>query len=79
MAAAVIGAAIAPAARADTPEDVMDQAIQYLNQGTTVLDAAGTADLSARQADILTATGQILMSLDRRAGRDGGHVAVGRR
>jgi hypothetical protein len=32
---------------------VMGQAIADLNQGTAVLDAAPTADLSARQADIL--------------------------
>ena len=36
-----------------TPDDVMGQAIADLNQGTAVLDAAPTADLSARQADIL--------------------------
>jgi hypothetical protein len=36
-----------------TPDDAMGQAIADLNQGTAVLDAAPTADLSARQADIL--------------------------
>src|ERR1700722_12110802 len=36
-----------------TPDEVMGQAIADLNQGTAVLDAAPTADLSARQADIL--------------------------
>jgi hypothetical protein len=36
-----------------TPDDVMGQAIADLNQGAAVLDAAPTADLSARQADIL--------------------------
>jgi hypothetical protein len=36
-----------------TPDDVMGQAIADLNQGAAVLDAAPTAELSARQADIL--------------------------
>jgi len=36
-----------------TPDDVIGQAIADLNQGTAVLDAAPTADLSARQADTL--------------------------
>jgi hypothetical protein len=40
-------------AHADTPDDVIDQAINDLNQGTAVLDAASTADLSARQAELL--------------------------
>jgi hypothetical protein len=38
---------------AATPGDVIGQAIADLNQGTAVLDAAPTADLSARQADTL--------------------------
>ena len=38
---------------AATPDDVIGQAIADLNQGTAVLDAAPTADLSARQADTL--------------------------
>jgi hypothetical protein len=46
-AAAMIGTG---AAHADAPDDVIDQAIQYLNQGDSVLDAAPTADLSAQQA-----------------------------
>jgi hypothetical protein len=53
VAAVVIGAAGAPPARADTPDDVIGQAITELNQGNVVLDAASTADLSARQADTL--------------------------
>ena len=36
-----------------TPDEVIGQAIADLNQGTAVLDAAPTADLSARQADTL--------------------------
>jgi hypothetical protein len=36
-----------------TPGGVIGQAIADLNQGTAVLDAAPTADLSARQADTL--------------------------
>jgi hypothetical protein len=51
-AAAMIGMGVA---HADTPDDVIDQAINDLNQGTAVLDAASVADLSARQADALAA------------------------
>ena len=54
------GSDIASAAATDlvtsasvTPDDVIGQAIADLNQGTAVLDAAPTADLSARQADTL--------------------------
>ncbi len=54
VAAAMIGTASAQVAYADTPEDMTGQAAQDLNQGTTVLDGADTADLSARQAGILT-------------------------
>lgn len=50
-AAAVIGMGTA---HADTPDDVLDQAITYFNQGDTVLDAAPTADLGARSADLLS-------------------------
>jgi hypothetical protein len=50
-AAAVIGMSTA---HADTPDDVIGQAITDLNQGTALLDAAPTADLSAQQADILS-------------------------
>jgi hypothetical protein len=39
-----------------TPDDVIGQAITELNQGTALLDAAPTADLSARQADLLADT-----------------------
>jgi hypothetical protein len=39
-----------------TPSDVIGQAIADLNQGTALLDAAPTADLSARQADTLADT-----------------------
>ena len=52
--AAMIGAASAPVAYADTPEDVTAQAAQDLNQGTILLDGADAAELSAKQADILT-------------------------
>jgi len=51
-AAAMIGMGVA---HADTPDDVIDQTINDLNQGTAVLDAASVADLSARQADALAA------------------------
>jgi hypothetical protein len=50
-AAAVIGMGTA---HADTPDDVIGQAISDLNQGTVLLGAAPTADLSAQQADILS-------------------------
>jgi hypothetical protein len=53
VAAAMIGTAGASTARADTPDDVVGQAITDLNQGTAVVDAASTADLSTRQADAL--------------------------
>lgn len=51
--AAVAAAMIGSVAHADTPDDVMDQAIQVLMQGTSVLDAAPTADLGAQQAEFL--------------------------
>lgn len=50
VAAAMIGVS---AANADTPDDVLGQAIQDLTQGTSVLDAAPTADLGAFQAEFL--------------------------
>jgi hypothetical protein len=57
------GSDIASAAATDlatsasaTPDNVIGQAIADLNQGTALLDAAPTADLSARQADTLADT-----------------------
>lgn len=50
-AAATVGMSTA---HADTPDDVLGQAISDLNQGTALLDAAPTADLSAQQASILS-------------------------
>jgi hypothetical protein len=50
-AAAVIGMGTA---HADTPDDVIGQAILDLNQGATLLDAAPTADLSAQEASNLS-------------------------
>jgi PE-PPE domain len=47
-----------------TPDDVIGQAIADLNQGTSVLDAAPTADLSAPQADILADTESLNAELD---------------
>jgi hypothetical protein len=38
-----------------TPDDVIGQAITELNQGTSVLDTASTADLGTRSADLLSA------------------------
>ena len=46
------------------PDDVIGQAIADLNQGTSVLDAAPTADLSARQADILADSESLNTELD---------------
>jgi hypothetical protein len=40
-------------AHADTPDDVIGQAMIDLNQGAVLLDAAPTVDLSAKQAEIL--------------------------
>jgi hypothetical protein len=38
----------------DTPDDVIAQAISDLDEGTALLDAAPTADLSAQQASVLS-------------------------
>lgn len=40
-------------AHADTTDEIIAQAVSEANQGSAVLDAAPTADLSARQADFL--------------------------
>ena len=42
-------------AHADTPVDVMGQAVSDLAQGAAVFGTADTADLSARQLVVLTA------------------------
>jgi hypothetical protein len=47
-----------------TPDDVIGQAITDLNQGTTLLDTASTADLSARSADILSGQEGLVSQLD---------------
>jgi hypothetical protein len=64
-AAAMIGMGTA---HSDTPDDVIGQAVLNLNQGAAVLDAAPTADLSAKQADVLaeqvTLAGQLDSALD---------------
>lgn len=60
-AAAMIGMGTA---HADTPDDVIGQAVSDLNQGTALLDSAPIADLSARQADILTEQESIATQLD---------------
>jgi hypothetical protein len=82
----VIGTAAAAAAaamiamgtaHADTPDDVIGQAVLDLNQGAAVLDAAPTADLSAEQAKVLaeqaTFSSQLDSALDDelRSGQDG--------
>jgi hypothetical protein len=60
-AAAIIGMGTA---RADTPDDVIDQAILELNQGAALLDAAPTADLSAQQAGILSEQVSVVIQED---------------
>jgi hypothetical protein len=52
-AAATIGVSTA---HADTPDDVLGQAIDDLNQGVLMLEAAPTAVISANQADSLAST-----------------------
>jgi hypothetical protein len=47
-----------------SPGEVIGQAIADLNQGTAVLDAAPTVDLSARQADTLADTENLNTELD---------------
>jgi len=59
-AAATTGEASAVA----TPGEVIGHAIADLNQGTAVLDAAPTADLSARQADVLADSANLNTELD---------------
>jgi len=49
----MVGMAGAPAACADTTDDVIGQAVTDLNQANAVLDAAPTADLNTQQADFL--------------------------
>jgi hypothetical protein len=53
-AAAMIGMAGAPAARADTPDDVLGQAIQDLVKADQVFEDAPQASLSANQIAALT-------------------------
>jgi hypothetical protein len=50
----MIGMANAPVARADTPQDVLDQALQDLAQASSVLEQAPTASLDAQQLAALT-------------------------
>ena len=47
-----------------TPDDVIGQAITDLNQGTTVLDTASTADLGTRSADLLSSQEGLASQLD---------------
>jgi len=54
VAAAMIGLATTPSARADTPEDVLDQAIQDLAKASLVLEQAPTGSLDAQQLAALT-------------------------
>jgi hypothetical protein len=54
LTAVIFGLASAPSARADTPEDVLGQASQYLAQASLVLEQAPTATLDAQQIAALT-------------------------
>ncbi|WP_343577233.1 hypothetical protein [Mycobacterium sp.] len=49
---------------AATPDDVIGQAITDLNQGAAALDAAPTAELSARQAGVLADAANLNTELD---------------
>jgi hypothetical protein len=53
-AAAMIGVASAPVGRADTPDDVLDQAIQDLAKAAQVFEQAPEASLDAHQIAALT-------------------------
>jgi hypothetical protein len=53
-ASAATDLATSVSAAADTPNEVLDQAANNLNQGTSVLDTASPADLSAYQASVLS-------------------------
>ncbi len=63
-AGAAADVATSAASSAAAPSDVIGQAIADLNQGTAVLDAAPTADLSARQADTLADSINLNTELD---------------
>jgi hypothetical protein len=52
------------ASAADTPNDVIGQAISGLNQSTTLLDTASTADLGTRSADLLSNSEELPAQLD---------------
>jgi hypothetical protein len=60
-AAAMIGMGTA---HADTPDDVLGQAVSDLNQGTALLDTASTTDLSARSAELITGQEGLIPQLD---------------
>jgi len=62
--AAAVAAIGMGTAHADTPADVMGQAVSDLTQGAAVLGTADTADLSAGQLDVLTAQEGISTQLD---------------
>jgi hypothetical protein len=54
FAAAIIGLASTPSARADTPEDVLNLASQDLAQASSALEQAPTATLDAQELAALT-------------------------
>ncbi len=75
-AAATIAVIAMGTAHADTPDEVIGQAIIDLNQGAALLDAAPTVDLSAKQTEILisqaTLNTQLSSNLDLlESGQDG--------
>jgi hypothetical protein len=53
-----------PSSAAATPDDVIGQAITDLNQGTSVLDTASTADLSTESAKLLSVQEGLPAQLD---------------
>jgi hypothetical protein len=63
-ASAATDLAASASSAAATPDDVIGQAIADLNQGAAVLDAAPTADLSARQAETLANSVNLNTELD---------------
>ena len=63
-ASAAADVATSAASAAATPDDVIGQAITDLNQGTTVLDTASTADLSSESAKLLSVQEGLPAQLD---------------
>jgi hypothetical protein len=62
--AAATDLAASASSAAATPDNVIGQAIADLNQGTSVLDTASTADLGTRSADLLSSQEGLASQLD---------------